>query len=117
MPYSSVEISLPSNPDQPFVALQFSPLTLVSKLSFPVHTSYVPVNLLLGMAPIPESESWREDALVGTKEWCHTRVDISGWGRMMRVEGKLGDGQSFPELSMSSYWVYINDAKLSCMSI
>ncbi|QSS61244.1 hypothetical protein I7I51_03416 [Histoplasma capsulatum] len=117
MPYSSVEISLPSNPDQPFVALQFSPLTLVSKLSFPVHTSYVPVNLLLGMAPIPESESWREDALVGTKEWCHARVDISGWGRMMRVEGKLGDGQSFPELSMSSYWVYINDAKLSCMSI
>ncbi|EEQ87517.1 uncharacterized protein BDCG_02637 [Blastomyces dermatitidis ER-3] len=117
MPYSRVEISLPSTPDQPFVVLQFSPLTLLSRLSMPINTSYVPINPLLGMPPVPESKSWKEDALMGTKEWRHARVDVSGWARMVRVEGKLGDGHSFPELTASGYWVYINDAKLSCVTV
>ncbi|KKZ61333.1 hypothetical protein EMCG_04052 [[Emmonsia] crescens] len=117
MPYSGVEISLPSTPDQPFVVLQFSPLTLLSKFSIPINTSYVPISPLLGMPPVPESESWKEDALVGTKEWCHAKVDVSGWARMVRVEGKLGDGQSFPELATGGYWVYINNAKLSCVTV
>ncbi|OJD18433.1 hypothetical protein AJ78_01552 [Emergomyces pasteurianus Ep9510] len=117
MPYSGVEISLPSTPDQPFVVLKFSPVTLLSKLSIPVNTSYAPINLLLVMPPVPGSESWKEDALVGTKEWCTAKVDISGWARMMRVEGKLGDGQYFPELSTGGYWVYINNANLSCMAV
>ncbi|KAL2386249.1 hypothetical protein RJ035_004730 [Blastomyces gilchristii] len=117
MPYSRVEISLPSTPDQPFVVLQFSPLTLLSRLSMPINTSYVPINPLLGMPPVPESKSWKEDALMGTKEWRHARVDVSGWARMVRVEGKLGDSHSFPELTASGYWVYINDAKLSCVTV
>ncbi|KAL2377184.1 hypothetical protein RJZ90_006942 [Blastomyces dermatitidis] len=117
MPYSKVEISLPSTPDQPFVVLQFSPLTLLSRLSMPINTSYVPINPLLGMPPVPESKYWKEDALMGTKEWRHARVDVSGWARMVRVEGKLGDGHSFPELTASGYWVYINDAKLSCVTV
>ncbi|OAX80561.1 hypothetical protein ACJ72_05106 [Emergomyces africanus] len=117
MPYSGVEISLPSKPDQPFAVLQFSPVTVLSKLSIPMNTAYAPINLLLGMPPIPESDSWKEDALVGTKEWCYAKVDVSGWARMVRVEGKLGDGQYFPELPTGGYWVYINDAKLSCVTV
>ncbi|KLJ13831.1 hypothetical protein EMPG_11251 [Blastomyces silverae] len=117
MPYSSVQISLPSTPDQPFVVLQFSPLALLSRLSIPINTSYVPINPSLAMPPVPESESWEEDALIGTKEWRHAKVDVSGWARVVRVEGKLGDGQSFPELTAGGYWVYINDAKLSCVAV
>ncbi|EEH22980.2 hypothetical protein PABG_05191 [Paracoccidioides brasiliensis Pb03] len=117
IPYSRVEITLPSTPDQPFVALDFSPTTILSKPSIPISSSRVPIDLGLHMPPIPESKSWKEDAMVGTKEWRHARVDISGWARVIHVKGTLGNGTAFPEFPAGGYWLYINDAKMNCVTL
>ncbi|PGG96106.1 hypothetical protein AJ79_09732 [Helicocarpus griseus UAMH5409] len=117
IPYAGVEISLPSTPDQPFVTLDFSPVTILSKPSFPFSTSYVPIDMGLWAPALPESKDWKENGLVGTQEWRQARADISGWARVIRVKGKLGDGQAFPDLKLGGLWVYINDARVSFVTV
>ncbi|KAE8403254.1 hypothetical protein BDV37DRAFT_294677 [Aspergillus pseudonomiae] len=75
-PYRQIKVSLPDSPDQPFVSLDLQPIPLISRPLFPISTSYIPMNLETVMPPIPESNDWRENGLVGSEnnEWRSIKV-------------------------------------------
>ncbi|KAK2774274.1 hypothetical protein FQN52_004299 [Onygenales sp. PD_12] len=117
IPYSRLEVSLPSTPDQPFISIELSPVPVLSRPTLPISTSYLPIDLGMWLPPNPESKDWKEDGMVGTTKWCHCEVGVSGWGRVMHVKGDLGDGRSFPKLDIPNYWVYVREAKLTCKTV
>ncbi|KAE8365067.1 hypothetical protein BDV27DRAFT_127494 [Aspergillus caelatus] len=118
-PYRQIRVSHPDTPEQPFVSLDFQPIALTSRPLFPISTSYIPMNLEIVMPPIPGSDNWRENGLVGSNndEWRSVQVDISGKAGMVRVGGELGDGDSFPKLNWNGLWFWLDNAKLSCMNV
>ena len=77
------------------------------------------MNLEIVMPPIPESDNWRENGLVGSHndEWRSVQVDISGKAGIVRVGGELGDGDSFPKLNWNGLWFWLDDAKMACMNV
>ncbi|KAK6814561.1 hypothetical protein RU639_009392 [Aspergillus parasiticus] len=118
-PYRQIKVSLPDTPEEPFVSLDLQPITLISRPIFPISTAYVPMNLEIVMPPIPQSEDWKENGLVGgdNNEWRSVRVDISGKTGVIRVGGELGDGISFPKLDWNGWWFWVDDAKMSCKNV
>lgn len=49
--------------------------------------------------------------------WKISRVPISGWGGLVKVKGKLANGEEFPELKMGSFWLWIKDVKLAISTV
>lgn len=113
-PYKKIDVALPETPDKPFVSVDLTPITLLSRPTIPVSTTYLPLNMDLAMPPLPESENWKEDGQVGTEKWHAARATISGWSGMVRVTGKIGnqDGEGFPALDMGGTWFWVKDAKV-----
>lgn len=84
-PYTTIEVSLFSNPENPFISISLNPIS----------TSYIPLNLDFAMPPIPQSENWVEDGQMGSVDggWRISRVSVSRRLAFVRVDGsRLGFG-------------------------
>lgn len=84
-----------------------------------MSTSHVPINPDFTIPSVPQSHKWEVNGMARLPDgrWKISRVPISGWGGLVKVKGKLANGEEFPELKMGSFWLWIKDAKLAISTV
>ncbi|KAL7270642.1 hypothetical protein RUND412_006644 [Rhizina undulata] len=104
IPYDTISVALPETPKTPFFTLHLSPLPFyLSSLQLPFTTALSPIDMTLIHPPLPQSPRWREDAVVGTKDWIAVKPKmvgkLTGFLAGKGLRGALGDGREFPRVS------------------
>ena len=117
LPYTRIEVAPPSNPDKPFFAVDLTPTSLLSRGSIPFNTAWIPINQDMAHPPLPQSPSWREDALVGTEIWNQLPLLMKGkagffWGKGGLEGKKFGDNEGFPDVKPYSLGMWLRNFEL-----
>lgn len=117
-PYIRVSVSSPSDPTHahPFFAADLKP-SLLSALSMPFHSSYVPLRMNMAHPPLPQSLHWRDDAMVGTDRWCAMDPTMKGkagmfWSKGGLEGGRYGDGVGWPDVRPWAAGMWLRDFSL-----
>ncbi|EKM52508.1 uncharacterized protein PHACADRAFT_149215 [Phanerochaete carnosa HHB-10118-sp] len=92
LPYSRICVAPPDAPDNPFFVTDLAPSFLLSSGLIPFSSSFVPLSREVECPPLPQSDSWREDACIGTERWVSLTPAMKGKAGFFRWKGGLADG-------------------------
>lgn len=112
----SLAVSHPSTPDTPFFRLKIKPITLLSRLCFPVSTNIVGDVFQMIQPPLLKGSVEEE---CETDKWLLMSPAEWGRGRLMRAEvalespeggeKRMGDGVGFPNVIPWSIGMMLED--------
>lgn len=117
LPYSRIAIAPPESHDAPFFLVDLVSIPLLSKGVIPFSSAFLPISTEAVCPPLPQSLTWREDALVGTDRWISLSTKMTGNAGLFRFRGaleggKLGDGVGFPTVEPWPVAMWLRDFEL-----
>ncbi|KAJ3476529.1 hypothetical protein NLI96_g11098 [Meripilus lineatus] len=88
MPYSKVTVAPWDRPDDPCFVIEMSS-TWFSRPILPFNTKLLGNAMYMVQPPLPESPNWRNDGMVGTRDWRGFKPVVKGKAGVFRVKGGL----------------------------
>lgn len=118
MPYSKVTVAPWDRPDDPCFVIEMSS-TWFSRPILPFNTKLLGNAMYMVQPPLPESPNWRNDGMVGTRDWRGFKPVVKGKAGVFRVKGGLpgdrcGDDVGYPPVSPCSFGLWIPLATVEC---